>query len=67
MAKEAVAQVSGVTLWRCAEEEAEADVFFLVEEPSRGRITWRFPIDQERLAWQKFDERALSRTVLDLR
>lgn len=67
MAKEAVAQVGGITLWRMA-GEAEADEgFFLIEEPSRGRVTWRFPIEQEALAWAKFDERALSRTYLDLR
>lgn len=66
MAKEAVAQVSGITLWRCAEETAGDDIFYLVEEPSRGRITWRFPVEQERLAWEKFDERALARTQIDL-
>jgi hypothetical protein len=67
MAKEAVAQVGGITLWRMADEVDGEERFFLIEEPSRGRVTWRFPIDQEALAWAKFDERALSRTYLDLR
>jgi hypothetical protein len=67
MVKEAVAKVGGITLWRIVDAPSADDGHYLVEEPSRGRITWRFTLDEEGLAWAKFDERALSRTWLDLR
>ncbi len=64
--QEIIAHVAGIRLWRHLEDADRNAGVFVVEEPSRGRMAWTFPLEHEAAAWAKFDERALHRVTPDL-